>query len=372
VKCEQDVNVCEQPFLDRIPVAAQSRRTIMNRSQLLNLTGIVLLLALILLPARIVAQSETNAHGESAVAAEPSPEAMAALRAYLQLQGQLHEAQLAIDRTRQQVAEAISTNTAVMKSTEALAWQLRQVEERLADQRASDTKLTVIAVSGFAGICFIAVVVTAFFQWRVVNRLVQWPAALPARGFDGSSVPVAAIGSGSDALVSSVNIEQPNLRLLGAIERLEKRIQELEQAARAPITATAIAGTNGDHPNGYTSTSAPDAPVAAQDISERLKNLLDQGHALMNEEKPEAAIAVLDQALELDPENSEALVRKGSALEKLRKLNEAIDCYDRAIAADSSMTIAYLYKGGLYNRMERFSEAVECYEKALRTQEKKG
>jgi len=86
----------------------------------------------------------------------------------------------------------------------------------------------------------------------------------------------------------------------------------------------------------------------------------------------EEALVCFDEALAVEPNNAEALVKKGTALERLRKLNEAIECYDRAIAADNSMTIAYLYKGGLFNRMERFGEALECYEMALKTQEDRG
>ena len=81
------------------------------------------------------------------------------------------------------------------------------------------------------------------------------------------------------------------------------------------------------------------------------------------------ALGCFEQALALEPNHAEALVRKGVALERLQKPDEAIACYDQAIAADASLTVAYLYKGGLFNRLERFNEALACYEQALRTQE---
>ena len=87
-------------------------------------------------------------------------------------------------------------------------------------------------------------------------------------------------------------------------------------------------------------------------------------------DKPEAALACFEEALALDPANTDALVKKGAALERLQRLVEAVDCYDRAIAADKSMTMAYLYKGGVFNRMERYTEALECYERALNTKDK--
>ena len=164
--------------------------------------------------------------------------------------------------------------------------------------------------------------------------------------------------------------EQSNQRLLGALERLEKRIHELEHTAHPPLhepaphrirkpaaSAQWPAGDGGAGGGGGGSgcrahhRAAGQGPVAAEPRPGR------------------RGAGCFDQVLALDANHPEALVKKGAALERLRKLDEAIACYDRAIAADSSLTVAYLYKGGLFNRMERFSEALECYEQALRTQE---
>jgi tetratricopeptide (TPR) repeat protein len=183
-------------------------------------------------------------------------------------------------------------------------------------------------------------------------------------------MPTAALGTGDTHRLALGAPEESNQRLLGAIERLEKRIHDLEHTAPLPLKEGAPS------PLGITVLSeqfgaevvAP-ADAATPPEAARITLLLGKGQSLLNLDHSEEALACFDQVLALDPNHPEALVKKGTALERLRKLDEAIACYDRAISANNSMTIAYLYKGGLFNRMERFSEALECYEQALRTQE---
>ena len=181
----------------------------------------------------------------------------------------------------------------------------------------------------------------------------------------GRALP--ALGPGDSHFEVPSPLKQNNSALLESIQRLEKRIFELEHPAHPVATATEDSATEGkpaNTPNGSTDSAA--ATGAA-----KISVLLNKGQSLLNMDKAEEAVECFESVLEVDPNNPEALVKKGTALEKLRKLNEAIECYDRAIAADGTMTIAYLYKGGVFNRMEKFSEALECYEQALRTQEKR-
>jgi tetratricopeptide (TPR) repeat protein len=167
--------------------------------------------------------------------------------------------------------------------------------------------------------------------------------------------------------------EQSNARLLGALDRLEKRILELEHIAHAPPAATAAATNRA--PSSMASDGAePPSVAAAAPVAfagaDRISLLLAKGESLLNLDKSEEAARCFDEALALAPGCPEALVKKGDALERLRQIDEAINCYDRAIATDGSMTVAYLHKGGLFNRLERYEEALQCYEQALRTQEK--
>ena len=162
--------------------------------------------------------------------------------------------------------------------------------------------------------------------------------------------------------MAGASVEQSNARLFNVVERLEKRILELEQATRAPLAETTVSPPVTDRMARRRIPSDRDECVAS---------LLAEGQSLLNANEPEKALECFDQALALDPKHAETLIKKGGALEKLDRFEEAIACYDDAIAADGSMTIAYLHKGGLFNRMSRYEEALQCYEHALHTHEKK-
>jgi tetratricopeptide (TPR) repeat protein len=288
------------------------------------------------------------------------------LRSYLQLQEQIHATQLAVERSRTQ-AEAAAAETA-----KAFAARLQGIEAALASQRAQEldamqsaNKVMLVVAGLFAALGLLAMLFMAYFQWRTINRLADISAALPLSHALGPGPAVAALGAGDPHLVTVSPPEQSSQRLLGALERLEQRIHELEHTAHPPLHAGASLDQETrlptSPPNGEAAAAAPDAA--------RITVLLGKGQSLLNLDQAEEALGCFDQILALDPGHPEALVKKGAALERLRKLDEAIACYDRAIAADGSLTVAYLYKGGLFNRMERFSEALECYEQALRTQE---
>src|SRR5439155_24077380 len=176
--------------------------------------------------------------------------------------------------------------------------------------------------------------------------------------------------------------ERVNARFIRAVERLEKRIGEMElMTAQRPPAAleshlpTSPATAAGANPIGEPigSEEQPGAgalPAERGDASRVSLFWIGKGQALLNLGQTEEALGCFDEAVELDPGNAEAFVKRGMALEKLHRLEEALACYDRAIAADGSMTLAYLYKGAVCNRLQRFREALECYEKALKMEPK--
>ena len=289
------------------------------------------------------------------------------LRSYLQLQEQLHATQLAIEHSRTQAEAAAAENA------KALAARLSSIEQALAAQRAqeleamqSSNKVMLVVAGLFAALGFLAMLFMAIFQWRTINRLAEIAAALPVAHALGAGPAFAALGAGDAHQVTVDPPEQSNQRLLGALERLEKRICELEHTAHPPLHDGAALDPEANPP---AAQSEAEPAAAGRPDAARITVLLGKGQSLLNLDQAEEALGCFDQVLALDANHPEALVKKGAALERLRKLDEAIACYDRAIAADSSLTVAYLYKGGLFNRMERFSEALECYEQALRTQE---
>ncbi len=287
------------------------------------------------------------------------------LRSYLELQAQLHAAQLAIERNRQE------NEVAAARNAEALTNALQLIEKSLDVQREREFQAVwwVLAAAGtLAVVGLLALLFTAFLQWRAAHRLTEMP-MLPASAlalWAGRSYP--ALGSGEMPLARADAAEQSTARLLGVIERLERRTVELEHAAHAPLSEHTSSSAE-PKPPPTSAAGEVQAPHADKPKSDPVALMLAKGQSLLNQEEHDQALACFDEVLASEPNHPEALVKKGVALERLRKVDEAIRCYDDAIAADASMTIAYLYKGGLFNRLERYSEALACYEQALRTQE---
>ena len=305
---------------------------------------------------------DSNVVNTTPAATENTAGSSEALRSYLQLQAQLHETQLALERNRQEAEAAAARNT------ESVTARLQLVEQALTSQRAreleamqSANRWVLIVAGTFAAVGFLAMLLTAYWQWRAVNRLAGF-SALPSAGLAfGGGRALPAFNAGEMQLVGAGGVEQSNVRLIGALDRLEKKILELEQTAQTPSGGGAQASA---------ASTATAAVAAASAGAGRIPLLLAKGESLLNLDKPEEAVACFDEILTLAPAHPEALVKKGDALERLRKIDEAINCYDRAIATDGSLTIAFLHKGGLFNRLERYEEALQCYEQALHSQEK--
>jgi tetratricopeptide (TPR) repeat protein len=245
------------------------------------------------------------------------------------------------------------------------------MQETFTAERARDWKAmqrsnsAVLIVAGtFAAIGLLAMLLMTYFQWRTSRSLAGISTAWDLSRGSGAASDVAALGPGDWRLAPGDPAEQSNLRLLDALEQLDKRIDEFKQAISSGGNGAPAVAPNGG------SAATGSEPSQANEHA-RVSVLLNKANSLMNLENAEAAVASFDEVLALDPNHTEALVKKGAALERLHKLNEAVECYDRAIAVDSSMTTAYLYKGGLYNRLERFKEALQCYEKALHTHDQR-
>jgi len=286
-----------------------------------------------------------------------------ALNAFLQIQEQLHATQLLIESNRVAAAAEAQRNNADLNT------RLQMLEQTVATQRASEIeatqkaqRLTLILAGAFGMIGLVAMLLMAYFQWRAVTRLVELstlhPSVLAVEGRGASpQLPAGEVHAAPERAA----VQLSNARLFNAVERLEKRILELEHTARAPLvetTAPPAGGYNG-------------APGASADRDECVANLLADGQLSLSHNEPEKALECFDQALTLDPKRAETLMKKAGALEKLSRFEEAIACYDDVIAADGSMTIAYLHKGGLFNRLSRYEEALQCYEHALHTHDQR-
>lgn len=269
----------------------------------------------------------------------------------LHLQQQLQDAKIAIQKEYQETARNQAEASRIQVA--AIADKLNIMQDALdkeqrdrADELRRSNLTTLWVAVAFGCVGLIAMLVTAVFQWRTMNRMTeaQMRVQLPVSSQQG-----LLSGTG----VSGKIVELSNQRLMAVIDRLERRVFELEHTAVKPLASGDV---------------VPEMPSLELEGTARIPALLGKGQSLLNADKPEDAAACYDEILKLHANHPEALVKKGAALERLKKDDEALRCYDRAIAADGTLTIAYLYKGGVFNRQERYNEALECYELALRVQ----
>ena len=296
------------------------------------------------------------------------------LRSYLQLQEQLHATQLALERNRQE-SEALAARNA-----EAVAARFKAIEEALTLRRVeeldgmkssmetlkssmeSNNRMLMTVAGTIASVGFLVLLLTAYLQWRSVNRLAEFTAMVQ------SSRAALPPGPAEAQLLGAGDVVQSGGRLSSALSQLEKRILELEHTTHTSVEAKVIAAGShtptAGHPNGASGENGHHEHADHDAV------LLAKGQSLLNMDKPVEALECFEEILRAEPNHAEALVKKGIALEELRRMDEALQCYDRAIAANGDLTIAYLQKGGLFNRLERYEEALQCYEQALHAQEK--
>jgi tetratricopeptide (TPR) repeat protein len=338
--------------------------------------------------------------GPSQLTAQPAPEAAPTrpaspedlskaelLQSYLQVREQLHATQLAIANNRAE-AEAVARTqaAAITDKLEAIKVEMNAERERhqretqrinaerdrqqiemyrLNSERArqqaeaerSNRNVLWIAAA-FGGLGLLAMIALPLIQWRTLNRMAE-VTALRAPEAVPRALPGDAGTEASDRMVAS-----SNQRLLSVIDRMERRIFELEQTAAPSPSAAPAASAN--------PFAAPDAlrtTIPISDQAARISMLFTRGRSYLDAGKAREALACFDEILKLDLNNPNALVKRGTALERLEQDKEALLCYDRAIKADPKMTIAYLYKGGVCNRLQRYEEALQCYEQALRAEE---
>ena len=80
---------------------------------------------------------------------------------------------------------------------------------------------------------------------------------------------------------------------------------------------------------------------------------------------PQAALELIDRALELKPDSAEALSNRGVALGELKRHEEALASYDRALLLKPDYAEALNNRGMALRDLKRHEEALACYDRAL-------
>ena len=141
---------------------------------------------------------------------------------FLQIQEQLHAAQLAIQQNQQSASDAVKSNT------DLLAARLQALEDSVATQRSNEAEaahktqqltLLLVGIFGLAGLVILLLMV--YLQSRAVTQMAQISAQQQAALANASTVhQLAAPGRAT--------VETSNLQLLDVVGQLKARINELE------------------------------------------------------------------------------------------------------------------------------------------------
>jgi tetratricopeptide (TPR) repeat protein len=321
----------------------------------------------LLFTAHLRAAQETNT-SPARVESAPAEETQAALRANLLLQEQVRTLQQAIEDYRRQTDAGARRNEDAMNARfGALEKSLDEQRKALDGQRQSEleTSRTMMFVAGaFAVAGLAAILVTAWLQFRTVQRLTEVSSSLRL-GVSGS-FPLA-LNEGMTPGEGAVAVSRQ--RYLDEMHRLQRRVRELEHTGIGDDAHTGNGGVPMEPPavGEPVSPPPPDAPVASSKASQ-VAALLGKGQTFLNLDQNEKALTCFDEALALDADHVDTLIKRGAALERLQRFDDAIAVYDRIIGLDERQTTAYLLKGGVFNRLKRFNDALACYDQALKTQ----
>ena len=249
------------------------------------------------------------------------------LHAYLKVQAELQATQFALERNRQEAETAAPRNAELLDPRPRLLEQALVSERtRAFDSVERSQQLLLIFAGVFAGVGLLAILLTAYLQWRSTERLAGLGAALPALPAPAQAAAFARLGPGAAPVAPLGQTETANVPSLRVIERLEKRIQEMEQTARPALAAPSVstASPAPPPPPGAPSAEALMARADEEIKAAQIEVLLSKGQTQLALERAEEALACFDEALKLDPQHPKALVKRGAALEQARQPDEAI------------------------------------------------
>ena len=264
----------------------------------------------------------------------------ALLRSVLILQEQLRATQREVQKAREE-AEASSRHTA-----ELLTERLNFIETRQIDTIQNANQLMLKVVGIIAALACVAVFVSGWMQVRAVSKLTEISHQLEMLPAFAGHVGARRLSNG-EGIHPTPTVQTSTENLTDNVERLQRRIDELEHTANGTAS--------------HTSKEPPSSPSRAAAV-------IAKGQTLLNSDSVDEALTCFEEATVIDPRNIEAWLKKGSALERLQRIDEAIAAYDQAIEVDQSTATAYLFKAGVFNRQKRYAEALQCYEKALHVQ----
>ena len=101
------------------------------------------------------------------------------------------------------------------------------------------------------------------------------------------------------------------------------------------------------------------------DPSYNIKKLFKKGINLMADEKLDDAVEVFEQALRIEPDNVEVLMKLGYARFHLDDHNDALKVYDKVLEVDVTNPEAWNLKGLVHYEQKKYAQALDAVNKAI-------
>jgi tetratricopeptide (TPR) repeat protein len=95
------------------------------------------------------------------------------------------------------------------------------------------------------------------------------------------------------------------------------------------------------------------------------KSHINKGKIYANDKKYQQAIAEFDQAIRLEPNNSEAYEQRGSAFGELKQSERAIADYDQALRINPNDEFAYYGRALEYYHLRKYESAIADYDQFI-------
>ena len=101
------------------------------------------------------------------------------------------------------------------------------------------------------------------------------------------------------------------------------------------------------------------------DPSYNIKKLFKKGINLMADEKLDDAVDIFEQALRIEPDNVEVLMKLGYARFHLDDHNDALKVYDKVLEIDVTNPEAWNLKGLVHYEQKKYAQALDAVNKAI-------
>lgn len=97
----------------------------------------------------------------------------------------------------------------------------------------------------------------------------------------------------------------------------------------------------------------------------QFSELLQNGIKAVQQNRPDKAIPMLEQAVQLNPESFDALFWLGAAYSLAQRWEEAANCFEQAKEIRPTVASVWYNLGVVYWRMGRTGDAIDCFEATL-------